>query len=420
MTTTINNEHKKLNVPNSTDKGNVIRNVPNLRFPEFEEEWENCKLGDACNVFMCKRILASQTNTDGGVPFYKIGTIGSTPDTYISKELFDDYKEKYNYPHKGEVMITCAGTVGKCVVYDGKDAYYQDSNIVWIDNPSQNISNGFLYHLMANVDWRKLNSTTIIRIYNDDLKNLKLNYPKKEEQQKISKLLTLLDERIATQNKIIDKLQSLIKGIADNILDNPLWKKTYLRSFMQFFSTNSLSWEQLSYEEGEIRNLHYGLIHGFLTRGINSVSLPMIKNEAIPKQYTLCQVGDVAFADASEDTGEIAKSVEFVDTIEGDTICGLHTIHGRDIKNRTVVGFKGFAFNSRYFHNQIKRLAQGTKVFSITANNLSSCYVYLPDLEKQKAIVKLLRSYEKQLIIGRMILKQYEKQKQYLLRQMFI
>ena len=215
-------------------------------------------------------------------------------------------------------------------------------------------------------------------------------------------------------------MQSLIKGMEDNLLDNPLWEKTYLRSFMQFFPTNSLSWEQLSYKEGAIRNLHYGLIHGFQTRGINSASLPMIKNEAIPKQYTLCQVGDVAFADASEDTGEIAKSVEFVDTIEGDTICGLHTIHGRDIKNRTVVGFKGFAFNSRYFHNQIKRLAQGTKVFSITANNLSSCYVYLPDLETQKAIVKLLRSYEEQLIIGRLILKQYEKQKQYLLRQMFI
>ena len=404
---TINNENKKLN-------------VPNLRFPEFQGEWEKCKLGDACNVLMCKRILASQTNTEGGVPFYKIGTIGGTPDSYISKELFDDYKAKYNYPHKGEVMITCAGTVGKCVIYDGKDAYYQDSNIVWIDNPSQNINNGFLYHFLANVDWRKLNSTTIIRIYNDDLRNLKLNYPQIEEQKKISHLLSLLDERIATQNKVIDKLQSLIKGMEDNLLDNPLWEKTYLRSFMQFFPTNSLSWEQLSYKEGAIRNLHYGLIHGFQTRGINSASLPMIKNEAVPKQYILCQVGDVAFADASEDTGEIAKSVEFVDTIEGDTICGLHTIHGRDIKNRTVVGFKGFAFNSRYFHDQIKRLAQGTKVFSITANNLYSCYVYLPDLDTQTVIVKLLKSYEEQLIIGRMILKQYEKQKQYLLRQMFI
>ena len=111
-------------------------------------------------------------------------------------------------------MITCAGTVGKCVIYDGKDAYYQDSNIVWIDNPSQCISNSFLYHLLAKVDWRKLNSTTIIRIYNDDLRNLKLNYPQIEEQQKISRLLSLLDERIATQSKIIEDLKKLKSAIS--------------------------------------------------------------------------------------------------------------------------------------------------------------------------------------------------------------
>ena len=237
MTTKINNEHNKLNVPNKQEQNQTcldsaeregVRpkgNVPNLRFPEFQGEWEKCKLGDLCNVLMCKRILASQTNTEEGVPFYKIGTIGNAPDAYISKELFDDYKTKYNYPHKGEVMITCAGTVGKCVIYDGKDAYYQDSNIVWIDNPSQCISNSFLYHLLAIVDWRKLNSTTIIRIYNDDLRNLKLSYPQIEEQQKISRLLSLLDERIATQNKIIDKLQSLIKGIGKQLfMDNQNWR----------------------------------------------------------------------------------------------------------------------------------------------------------------------------------------------------
>ena len=239
MTTTINNEHKELNFSSEREQsqaclnsaeheknqGRKVLNVPNLRFPEFEGEWEKCKLGDLCNVLMCKRILASQTNTEEGVPFYKIGTIGNAPDAYISKELFDDYKTKYNYPHKGEVMITCAGTVGKCVIYDGKDAYYQDSNIVWIDNPSQCISNSFLYHLLAKVDWRKLNSTTIIRIYNDDLRNLKLNYPQIEEQQKISRLLSFLDERIATQSKIIDKLQSLIKGIGKQLfMDNQNWR----------------------------------------------------------------------------------------------------------------------------------------------------------------------------------------------------
>ena len=196
---------------------NKILNVPHLRFPEFSGEWKKCKLGDLCNVLMCKRILVSQTNTEDGVPFYKIGTIGSTPDAYISKELFDDYKVKYNYPRKGEVMITCAGTVGKCVVYDGEDAYFQDSNIVWIDNPTQYISNGFLFHLLSKVDWRKLNSTTIIRIYNDDLRNLKMSYPRKEEQQKISHLLSLLDERIATQNKIIEDLKKLKSAISKQV-----------------------------------------------------------------------------------------------------------------------------------------------------------------------------------------------------------
>ena len=348
-----------------------------------------------------------------------LGTIKSITETktMLSAQGFS----KTRTLPKGSVLVTCIGsTIGKAGMATKEMSTNQQINSIVVND---NNDNEFVYYAIQSAFPRYLSSIAVQAvpiISKSAFELLPNNRPYLQEQKKIGKFLSMLDERIATQNKIIDKLQSLIKGLEDNLLDNPLWEKTYLRSFMQFFSTNSLSWEQLSYEEGEIRNLHYGLIHGFQTCGINSASLPMIKNEAVPKQYISCQVGDVAFADASEDTGEIAKSVEFVDTIEGNTICGLHTIHGRDIKNRTVVGFKGFAFNSRYFHNQIKRLAQGTKVFSITANNLSSCYVYLPDLETQKAIVKLLKAYEAQLIVSRKTLKQYEKQKQYLLRQMFI
>ena len=218
----------------------------------------------------------------------------------------------------------------------------------------------------------------------------------------------------------IAERQSLIKGLTDSLLENPLWQKTYLRSFMQFYSTNSLSWEQLSYEEGEIRNLHYGLIHGFQTNEIDTDSLPKILPTNVPKQYTLCQAGDVAFADASEDTNEIGKAVEFIRIHKASVICGLHTIHGRDIKCKTLLGFKGFAFNSHYFHDQIKRLAQGTKVFSITSSNLSSCYIYIPDIVMQKSIVVLFKAFEEQLITNKRLLEQYEKQKRYLLQQMFI
>ena len=402
---TINNENKKLN-------------VPNLRFPEFQGEWEKCKLEDVMN-FSTTRINSSELNEDN----------------YVSTEnMLQDYQgimEAKSVPEDVNVISYSCGDILISNIRPYLKKVWKAtfnggcSSDVFVLKANDNIESDYLHYVIANDKFINfvMSGAKGVKMPRGDKKQMKtysLSLPQIQEQKKIGKMLSLLDERIATQNKVIDKLQSLIKGIADNLLDNPLWEKTYLRSFMQFFSTNSLSWEQLSYEEGEIRNLHYGLIHGFQTRGINSASLPMIKNEAVPKQYTLCQVGDVAFADASEDTGEIAKSVEFVDTIEGDTICGLHTIHGRDIKNRTVVGFKGFTFNSRYFHNQIKRLAQGTKVFSITTNNLSSCYVYLPDLDTQTVIVRLLKSYEEQLIIDRMILKQYEKQKQYLLRQMFI
>ena len=406
MTTKINNEHKKVYVPNSTDRGNVIRNVPNLRFPEFEGEWEDFLINDVCSEFKSgKNIKADSISESGEYPVY--GGNG-----------LRGYTSSYN--HEGlYVLIGRQGALcGNVRSVHGK-TFITEHAIAVAGNEISNTS--FLHYLFVKMNLGQYSDQSAQPgLAVNKLLKIKVVLPSVSEQTKIARFLSLLDERITTQNKIIDKLQSLIKGLEDNLLDNPLWEKTYLRSFMQFFSTNSLSWEQLSYEEGEIRNLHYGLIHGFQTRGINSASLPMIKNEAVPKQYISCQVGDVAFADTSEDTGEIAKSVEFVDTIEGNTICGLHTIHGRDIKNRTVVGFKGFAFNSRYFHNQIKRLAQGTKVFSITANNLSSCYVYLPDLETQKAIVKLLKAYEAQLIVSRKTLKQYEKQKQYLLRQMFI
>ena len=402
---TINNEHKKLN-------------VPNLRFPEFQGEWEKNTLGDI-SEFSKDRLNSKELSCDNYVATENMlqdyqGIVAASKIPSSTNVI------KFS---KGNVLLSNIRPYLKKVWYADRDGGC--SADVFVFKALAVCNSDFLHYIIANDKFINFamggaKGVKMPRGDKEQMKTYRIGLPSKKEQRKIADLLHLLDERIATQNKIIDKLQSLIKGMEDNLLDNPLWEKTYLRSFMQFFPTNSLSWEQLSYKEGAIRNLHYGLIHVFQTRGINSASLPMIKNKAIPKQYTLCQVGDVAFADASEDTGEIAKSVEFVDTIEGNTICGLHTIHGRDIKNRTVVGFKGFAFNSRYFHNQIKRLAQGTKVFSITANNLSSCYVYLPDLETQKAIVKLLRSYEEQLIIGRLILKQYEKQKQYLLRQMFI
>jgi len=343
---------------------------------------------------MCKRILATQTNTEGGVPFYKIRTIGGTPDAYISKELFDDYKTKYNYPHKGEVMITCAGTVGKCVIYDGKDAYYQDSNIVWIDNPSQYIGNGFLYHLLANVDWRKLNSTTIIRIYNDDLRNLKLSYPQIEEQKKISRLLSLLDERISTQNKIIEDLKKLKSAISKKLLDNDRWT---------------------TYKIQDIAKIGRG-------RVISSVEIERQKHPLYP-----------VYSSQTSNDGIMGYLDDYM--FDGEYITWT-----TDGANAGTVFYRKGKFNCTNICGTLKIqpkydcyfvslvLQQATQKYvsfnlanpKLMNNIMASIKIKMPDIEMQKQLSKIFQTLDSCLLVHQRTCDMYSREKQYLLCQMFI
>ena len=127
---------------------------------------------------------------------------------------------------------------------------------------------------------------------------------------------------------------------------------------------------------------------------ISSDLLPYIKSESMPKSYTLFLNGDVAFADASEDTNDVAKAVEIVNCDEQQIVSGLHTIHGRDKSDLTVIGYKGYAFASDSFHKQIRRIAQGTKVFSINVRNFDEVRVGIPSKDEQIKIAKLLRAID--------------------------
>lgn len=177
------------------------------------------------------------------------------------------------------------------------------------------------------------------------------------------------------------------------------WEKCKVSDLLDFYSTNSLSWEQLEYGTDTMMNLHYGLIHVGLPTMVNLTKdkLPNIKEDNLPKNFELCKEGDVAFADASEDTNEVAKTVEFFNLAGKNIVCGLHTIHGRDNKNRTIIGYKGYAFSSSAFHNQIRRIAQGTKIYSISTKNFSECYIGLPSKPEQTKIATLLRLIDERI-----------------------
>lgn len=172
-----------------------------------------------------------------------------------------------------------------------------------------------------------------------------------------------------------------------------------MSELLDFYSTNSLSWEQLEYGTKAMMNLHYGLIHVGLPTMVDLTrdNLPNIKEDNMPKNFELCKEGDVAFADASEDTNEVAKPIEFFDLAGKNIVCGLHTIHGRDNKNKTVIGFKGYAFSSSAFHNQIRRIAQGTKIYSISTKNFSECFIGIPSKVEQTKIATLLRLIDERI-----------------------
>lgn len=145
-------------------------------------------MGEIGTVKMCKRIMKNQTSANGDVPFYKIGTFGKEADAYISRELYEDYKQRFSFPSKGTILISAAGTIGRCVIYDGEDAYFQDSNIVWLENNEKQVLNSYLYHFYQIVDWNT-DGGTIKRLYNDNFLATLIPVPPIELQEKIVAIL---------------------------------------------------------------------------------------------------------------------------------------------------------------------------------------------------------------------------------------
>ena len=164
-----------------------------IKLMQYVFGYVRISLGDIGSICMCKRILKSQTNTVSGVPFYKIGTFGKKADAYISQETFNEYRSKYNFPKKGDVLISAAGTIGRTVVYDGKPAYFQDSNIVWIDNNESIVLNSYLRYCYELKPWKASEGGTIPRLYNDNIAKAVIAVPPIEEQKRIVSILDCFD-----------------------------------------------------------------------------------------------------------------------------------------------------------------------------------------------------------------------------------
>lgn len=159
----------------------------------YQAEVRWMKLKDIGKVCMCKRILKSQTSSSGDVPFFKIGTFGGNADAYISQALFNEYKAKYSYPQKGEVLISAAGTIGRTIVFDGTPSYFQDSNIVWLKHDESIVLNSYLRYCYALNPWVVSTGGTIARLYNDNILEATIPVPSLANQQRIVSILDRFD-----------------------------------------------------------------------------------------------------------------------------------------------------------------------------------------------------------------------------------
>lgn len=175
----------------------------------FGSDIPRIALGDIGKVCMCKRIMKAQTSSTGDVPFYKIGTFGKEPDAFISQELFEEYKQKYNYPKKGDILISAAGTIGRTVVFDGEPSYFQDSNIVWLQHDGTIVTNKYLRYCYAMSPWHISTGGTIARLYNDNITKAVIPVPPLEEQERI---VTLLDRFDALCNDLSSGLPAEIEA----------------------------------------------------------------------------------------------------------------------------------------------------------------------------------------------------------------
>ncbi len=184
---------------------------------DIDPSWPMVKLGKVGKVCMCKRIFKEQTSDKGDIPFYKIGTFGGSPDAFIGKELFDEYSKNYPYPQKGEILISTSGTIGKTVVFDGKPAYFQDSNIVWISNDEKQFLNSYLNLVYQQVNWQPATGVTIARLYNKIIEETCIAKPPLEIQREIVAKIEVERKAVDGCRELIAIYEAKIKRVIDKV-----------------------------------------------------------------------------------------------------------------------------------------------------------------------------------------------------------
>lgn len=407
------------------------RNIPKVRFKQFCDFWKTYKLGNLGSVAMNKRIFKEETSEVGEIPFYKIGTFGIEPDSFITREKFEEYKSKYPYPEIGDILISASGSIGRTVVYQGEEAYFQDSNIVWLKH-DERLDNSFLKQFYSIVKWQGIEGTTIKRLYNKNILETPIALPSISEQSAIGSLFRTLDDLLTSYKVNLANYQSLKatmlfkmfpkagQTVPEIRLDGfeGEWERTDLNKATDRVRSYSLSRDVETNQETGLKYVHYGDIHlGKVSRIDDGHLIPYIKSDTRLNEFL--QRGDLIFADASEDYKGIAEVAVLASELPEAIVAGLHTIAVRPKSSFDSI-FLFYMFKTQTFRRYGYKVGTGMKVFGISPSNLMKYEFYYPDKKEQQAVGayfsnldNLINSYQEKIT-------QLETLKKKLLQDMFI
>ena len=402
MITTINNKHNKLN-------------VPNLRFPEFQGAWEKCILGDITENFNLRNKdkiqypMFSVTNDRGFVP---------QSEQFEGRDMVGEDIKAYKIIHTNDFAYNPARiNVGSIAIYTGEKPCMISSLYVCFKTAKE-VNNEWLMQLLKTPKmnyYYNVNGEGGVRVYlfYPNFARIKMSIPKIEEQKKIAKLLNLLDERIATQSKIIDKLQTLIRGIMVELqkqgLKNGTWKKFILADVLSERSELNINLHQVfsvSVSKGVVNQVEY------LGRSFSAKDT---------SKYHVVHYGDIVYTKSPTGSfpyGIVKQSLNH-DNVAVSPLYGVYKP-----KNFSTGMFLHQYFMSEvntlnYLHPLIQKGAKNT--INITNQRFLENRVGMPiNADTLLVISQLLRSLNYKIEYQQSLLLQYQKQKQYLLRQMFI
>lgn len=416
-------------------------NAPKLRFKNAEGAdfplWTMSKLGNEVQFSKGGKLGKSDLQKDGSHQCLLYGELYTFYGSIASKIFSRTDADSDTTSKKYDVVMPTSGETAEdiatatCIPFDG--ILYGGDLIIL---RSQTLYGPFLSYQINSSLKRKISRVaqgkSVVHIGAEKIKPISFSFPCQEEQQKIASFFSTLDRKIELNERKLEALEKLKKGVMQKIFSQeirfkdsfgksyPDWQEFSFKDLFEFKSSNSLSRSKLNYSNGYIKNIHYGDILLKFPTVIREDSqlIPYINNDCMHRKFDILEKGDIIFADTAEDY-TLGKAIE-IGTENITATAGLHTIVCKPKKHFSS-GFLGYYLNSNCFHDQIVRLATGTKVYSIIKSNIVKTKLLIPaSSQEQDKIAELFSSIDEKITLSNQKIKNLKELKKGFMQQMFI